>query len=429
MKCIRVLSVLLALALIMQGGAVFGDEAYGGASAWAAAELDKAAGYGLITEKIKDKMNAPISREEFAELAVRLYEKTRGVKAVYTEEDKFSDTKNEEIYKAYNLKIVKGTDMGKRLFSPNQLTDREQVAAMLYRTIQAIDPSTDFSTDGVTSFSDQNVVSSWALESLRYMYKSGFLKGSGGKIDPKGSCTREMAVIIASRILEKNSDMPGMPPATPTGASPGTLSGTAPQNLPGSNALLECNWELRVNDTKKGKYQTPMGTIETDVTVDLVAWKNGGTDILGKYHGEAYITHKVDVSKLSNDEYMYFGGAMFDRKCEKLEFEIVPYDWDEYSKHIMIEPNKIPVAPLMQFHAMANFMADFSSYKDQDVTVINRDDGYSYNAADAYGDNATVPVGFNFRIEGLKVKVEIPTYSTVWGTGFFDGTIIGEPIK
>lgn len=435
MKCIKVFFTFLILTLIAQSGFVYGDSTYSGASAWAVAELNKAENYGLITEKIKEKMNEPISREEFAELAVRLYEKTKGVKAAYVEENKFSDTKNEEIYKAYNLNIVNGTDMEKRLFSPNQLTNREQVAAMLYRTAQAIDPDTDLSTDGVDSFSDQSIVSSWALESLKYMYKHGFLKGSDEKIDPKGTCTREMAAIIASRIFEKSTGASsGTPqdstPSASSDASPGSLLGASPDESPNKsslNALKNCKWELKVMDTKKGKWIAPMdaGALEIDVWVDIHAWKNGGTSVLGKYYGEAYITHKVDISKLSNEEYSSFGDALFDRKCEKLEFEIVPYDLDEYFKHVMGEK----VAPLMEFTSMANFKANFSTYHtDGDFTYIERSTGESANITHTGGDETLVPVGINLRIEGVRVKVDIPTYTGFWGTGLFDGTIIGTPI-
>lgn len=83
MKCIKVFFTFLILALIVQSGVIYGDATYNDASAWAVAELNKAENYGLITEKIKEKMNDSISREEFAELAVRLYEKTFFTKPAY----------------------------------------------------------------------------------------------------------------------------------------------------------------------------------------------------------------------------------------------------------------------------------------------------------------------------------------------------------
>ena len=178
---------------------------YNEASTWAVPELEKALEYGFVTDNLKDKMNTSITREEFAELAVILYEKFTGVKAVSADMNIFTDTVNPEIFKAYNLKIVKGTDTYRKLFSPEDFTTREQVAVMLYRTIKAMNPGVDLDTAGIGTFADENEISGWALESVRFMNMNGFLKGGDGRISPKGTCTREMAVLIATRVYEKYS--------------------------------------------------------------------------------------------------------------------------------------------------------------------------------------------------------------------------------
>ena len=175
---------------------------YKGASPWAVSELDKAAGYGLITDKIKGNMNESITREEFAELAVRLYEKYTGKSAVYSDMSAFVDTANPEVFKAHSLNIVNGTDLQRKLFSPGQFTNREQIAAMMFRRIQAIKPDANFSAGETGIFIDENDVSDWALESVKFMIKNGFLRGADGKINPMGTCTREMAVLIATRVYE-----------------------------------------------------------------------------------------------------------------------------------------------------------------------------------------------------------------------------------
>jgi len=173
---------------------------YEGASAWASTELDKAAEYGFITDKIKDKMNAPITREELCEVIMKLYEKIIG-EAKYSDVSAFSDTQNPEIYKAYELGIVNGVGNGK--FAPKDLTNREQVAAMMYRAVKAINPNSDFGTEGAEKFSDEKLISSWALEPVKFMCKNGLIRGSNGYVDPKGTTTREQAVIIVLRTYEK----------------------------------------------------------------------------------------------------------------------------------------------------------------------------------------------------------------------------------
>ncbi|MGE5677942.1 MAG: stalk domain-containing protein [Pseudomonadota bacterium] len=200
---ILVLFAVVMAALVCNANAEAGSVPYNDASSWAVPELERASTYGFITERMKERMNAPITREEFSELAVVLYEKYTGVKAVAADMNVFADTVNPEIFKAYNLKIVKGTDTSQRLFSPDDFANREQVAVMLYRTIKAMDPGADFSTYEAGGFMDEADISGWAVEALEFMNLNGFMKDEGGRIGPKGSCTREMAVLITTRIYEK----------------------------------------------------------------------------------------------------------------------------------------------------------------------------------------------------------------------------------
>lgn len=176
------------------------QKSYEGASSWAVTELDRAAEYGFITEKISGNMNGPITREELSEVIMRMYEKIIG-EASYAEVSIFSDTSNPEILKAYGLGIVNGVGNGK--FAPKTLTNREQVAAMMQRAVMAINPSADFSTAGAEKFADEKLISSWALEPVKFMNKNALLKGSNGYVDPKGTTTREQAVLIVLRTYEK----------------------------------------------------------------------------------------------------------------------------------------------------------------------------------------------------------------------------------
>lgn len=175
---------------------------YDNASDWAVPELDKAAKYGFITDKIKGKMNGPITREEFAEVAVRLYEKMTGTDAPYTDMSVFTDTENPEIFKAYEANIVNG--VGENKYAPNNLVTREQIACMMNRAVKAVKPDADFSTAGVDKFADEHLISDWALDSLRFANKNSIIKGVGdGRIDPQGTTTREQAVIMVVRTYEK----------------------------------------------------------------------------------------------------------------------------------------------------------------------------------------------------------------------------------
>jgi hypothetical protein len=181
-----------------------GMPAYEGGSSWATTELDKASEYGLITERIKANMSQKTTREEFAEIAVKLYEKYTG-KIATTGSITFTDTTNPEILKAANMGLVSG--VGNNKYAPNDLVTREQMASILLRALKVINPNADFSIVGVTTFIDDDKVEKWAREGVYYCYKEKIVTGVGkvdgkDKFDADGNATREMAVIVCKRAYE-----------------------------------------------------------------------------------------------------------------------------------------------------------------------------------------------------------------------------------
>lgn len=196
--------LLLVLAFLLIAIAPVQAGSYQGASQWAVPELDKAVEYGLITDRIRHQMNAPITREEFAEIAVKLYEKGTGQVVQANSSGVFTDTSNQEIIKAYELGIVSGTDEVRRLFSPGALISREQVATMMYRTINAMGALKDGAAFAV--FMDSDQIAPYAQEAVNYMGGWNLIQGSDYNFDPRGTCTREMAVLIAVRVYESAVD-------------------------------------------------------------------------------------------------------------------------------------------------------------------------------------------------------------------------------
>jgi hypothetical protein len=187
---------------------------YSNAHTWAEPELNKASEYGLIPAILKGAdMTKPITREEFCELAVLLYEKVTETTASPAAENPFTDTTNQQILKAYSLGITTGTSS--TTFSPKKLINREQCAAMLFRAIKAIKPDGDYSTAGIKDFPDQKNISSYAVDATKYMSKAGIIKGDAqtGNFMPKattsaeeasgyGMATREAAIMMTVRTFE-----------------------------------------------------------------------------------------------------------------------------------------------------------------------------------------------------------------------------------
>ena len=174
---------------------------YSTASSWAIPEIKQAIEYGLVTERILSNFKKNITREEFCEIVVKLYEKLSGNTAKPVSPNPFEDTANTEILKAYNLKIVKGVSATS--FAPDKFITRQEICVMLYRALKAAKPSLDFSTGIMASFADEKEIAGWAINEVRYMNKHGIMKGVGGsRIDPLGNTTREQAIALVKRTYE-----------------------------------------------------------------------------------------------------------------------------------------------------------------------------------------------------------------------------------
>lgn len=175
-------------------------------SSWAVPEIDKAQELNLTTERILSNYQTNITREEFCELAVKLYEALSGKQAETGASNPFTDTANPEILKAYNLKIVNGTSADK--FSPSNPVTRQEICVMIVRTIQAAKPGLDTIADETISFADEAAISNWAKDAVKFLNKNEIIKGTGTttiSIAPRGNTTREQAVVLIKRTFESFS--------------------------------------------------------------------------------------------------------------------------------------------------------------------------------------------------------------------------------
>lgn len=169
---------------------------YQNASAWAFEELDRAVGFSMVPDSIRDDMKKEITREEFSEIIVRLYELQTGSTVNYDGQS-FVDTDNPEVLKAARLGIVNGVGGGK--FAPDNLVTRQEIAVMLVRTLKVVNPDLDLTYDDSAYTSESNIAS-WAKDPVFFMRSKEILKGDDkGLINPLGHTTREQAVILALR--------------------------------------------------------------------------------------------------------------------------------------------------------------------------------------------------------------------------------------
>ena len=172
------------------------------ASEWAEPELKEASKENLIPE-IFDEANLTknITRKEFAHTVVKMYEKITGQKAVPIAKNPFTDTKDKEVLKAYNIGITNGTS--DTTFSPDDLITREQMATMMTRALTKAGKDTS-RPESAKLFADDSEFSGYARDSIYYMSSIEIIKGVGeNKFNAKGNASREQALAISIRCVKK----------------------------------------------------------------------------------------------------------------------------------------------------------------------------------------------------------------------------------
>jgi len=201
-------------------------DAWSEASPWALGELQKASDLGLIPDVlIGADMTKSITRAEFAAICVKVYENLSNTKAQPIAKNPFTDTNDTEVLKAFNLGVTNGTSA--TTFSPNQILNREQAATMLTRVYKKVSMKgwtleTDSQFKLVYSkpaaFADDDLISSWAKDSVYFMNANKIINGVGdNKFAPKNTtaaeeaigyanATREQALLIATRMVENLKD-------------------------------------------------------------------------------------------------------------------------------------------------------------------------------------------------------------------------------
>ncbi len=168
----------------------------GSASGWAKEEIQLAEKAGLYTKKIMEgnfKSNA--TREEFAELVVKMYEKLGG--KVSNNTNPFGDTKNPSVIKAYNAGIIRG--MSATEFMPNRNLTREQMCVMLMRAIRNTGKVYELRTGFQKYYADIDEISDWAKEDVEILNAYKIINGDGRNLSPRANVTKEQAVLMLYR--------------------------------------------------------------------------------------------------------------------------------------------------------------------------------------------------------------------------------------
>ena len=162
---------------------------------WAAECIERATYLGFVPP-VFTNLTQPITRAEFAALAVLLYEKTTDSEIAGRME--FNDTNDIDVQKMGYLGIVTGVGDGN--FAPNNTLTREQAAVMISRLAYVIGQPLQ---NTEPAFADGADISSWAVEAVGQMRATGIMGGIGNnKFSPNGDYTIQQSIVTILRLFD-----------------------------------------------------------------------------------------------------------------------------------------------------------------------------------------------------------------------------------
>jgi len=165
-------------------------------SSWADANVNRAIALGLVQQSMQSKYTQATTRAEFYALVVALHETVSD--EYITGHQYFYDINDANVQKAAAIGVVQG--VGDNRFNPNDPLTREQAATMLTRLANALEKPL---SNQAATFTDNNSVSSWAIEAVGQMQISGIMGGVGdNRFAPKDPYTREQSITTVMRLYD-----------------------------------------------------------------------------------------------------------------------------------------------------------------------------------------------------------------------------------
>lgn len=179
------------------------SEPWGKCDSWALDYMERAYDTGLMPERLYgEDLTAPITREEFAAVAVALYEALSGRTApAYAGPSPFTDTADPDVLRAYALGVVNGAGGG--LYAPDSPLTRQDAMTMLGRACElaltgAVGDGSAMPSAGTAPFADDSAIAGYAKNYVYYLVAQGAVNGTGNnQFSPKLNMDRQSALKTA----------------------------------------------------------------------------------------------------------------------------------------------------------------------------------------------------------------------------------------
>ncbi|MEC0268202.1 S-layer homology domain-containing protein [Paenibacillus anseongense] len=180
---------------------------------WARKPIEVMASKGIIsgTSDTSFQPAANISRADFMMLLTKTFDFNADVTTNFRDVHPI-DYYYEAVGIAKQLGLAEG--QGDGAFNPNEQISRQDMMVLLARAMGAasIQVAKGVASD-LEAFSDKSYVASYAVNDIAALIKSGFVEGSGNRLNPTGYATRAEAAVMLYRIYNKQQNQAVVPDA------------------------------------------------------------------------------------------------------------------------------------------------------------------------------------------------------------------------
>lgn len=135
-----------------------------------------------------------ITREEFCELVIGLYEMVTGQPATPIDYNPFKDTDNLSVLKANKLGIVYG--VAQDTFSPNKPITLQEISVILFRTVRTFNPALAANIQYIEELPNEDKIPSWAVDGIRFW---SYLNTSNNQMNLLSNMTKEQAQLLLTQ--------------------------------------------------------------------------------------------------------------------------------------------------------------------------------------------------------------------------------------
>lgn len=197
----RIIFLLITILIISSAISVFATENL-------APEVQQAALHGYVPPELLGDYNIPITRLEFAHLAVSFFSVvTETPVSELPTEYVFSDTDNGYVAAASGLGIINGRS--ETVFAPDDGITRQEAAVMMTNTLAVCGEI--FANEKAAKYADLDTVAAWAAPAVGIMQSKKIMTGTDDRhFSPLDDYTREQAIISFERmyrlIVGKNAN-------------------------------------------------------------------------------------------------------------------------------------------------------------------------------------------------------------------------------